>query len=170
MDAMRMRSDVQPTKEIVTVSEMARMCGLSRSRFYKLMQESVFPQPQRNTKTKRPYYDRDQQEQCLKVRRSNLGINGKAVMFYALQPQSVPAPKIRQFRKIAEKKQSLHDSTIAVLKTSLSELGIKEISTEMIRRALTDTFPDGYESVQVSELVTTIFRYLKRRNSHDNVT
>ena len=33
------------TKAIVTVSEMARMCGLSRARFYQLQKAGVFPAP-----------------------------------------------------------------------------------------------------------------------------
>ena len=38
------------TKKAVTVAEMARMCGLSRSRFYQLI-GSAFPQPERQPKT-----------------------------------------------------------------------------------------------------------------------
>ena len=57
--------DDEPAKVVVTVTEMAQMVGLSRSRFYGLMKEGVFPEPSRNGDTNRPYYDRAQQEQCL---------------------------------------------------------------------------------------------------------
>ncbi len=47
-------------KEIVTVTEMARMCRLSRARFYQLVGEGVFPAPSRNEQTGRPFFDREQ--------------------------------------------------------------------------------------------------------------
>src|SRR5271170_126029 len=70
------------TKAGVTVAEMARMCGLSRSRFYQLI-GSAFPQPERQPETSRPIYTEELQKVCLEVRRRNCGIDGKPVLFYA---------------------------------------------------------------------------------------
>ena len=42
------------TKAIVTVSEMARMCGLSRARFYQLQKAGIFPSPVYDVSTRRP--------------------------------------------------------------------------------------------------------------------
>ncbi len=86
-----------PPKEIVTVTEMARMCRLSRARFYQLIGEGIFPTPSRNEQSGRPFFDRQQQEQCLLVRRTNRGANGKTVVFYGCRPQ--PAPKLPSRRK-----------------------------------------------------------------------
>ena len=71
------------TKAIVNVAEMARMCGLSRARFYQLVKEGVFPPPLYRIDNRRPYYVEAMQEVCLEVRRRNCGINGRPVMFYA---------------------------------------------------------------------------------------
>ena len=49
------------TKAIVTVSEMARMCGLSRARFYQLQKAGIFPPPERNAETDRPFYSEELQ-------------------------------------------------------------------------------------------------------------
>ena len=62
-------SESPATKEAVSVSGMARMVGLSRARLYQLMREGVFPSPSRQNETGRPSFDREQQEQCLQVRR-----------------------------------------------------------------------------------------------------
>ena len=70
------------TKAAVTVAEMARMCGLSRSRFYQLI-GTAFPRPERQPQTGRPIYTEELQQVCLEVRRRNWGIDGKAVLFYA---------------------------------------------------------------------------------------
>src|SRR5271168_1951388 len=78
------------TKAAVTVAEMARMVGLSRSRFYQLI-GSAFPQPERQPGTGRPIYTAALQEVCLEVRRRNCGIDGKPVLFYARRLGTAPA-------------------------------------------------------------------------------
>jgi len=78
------------TKVAVTVAEMARMCGLSRSRFYQLI-GAAFPQPERQPQTDRPIYTEELQQVCLEVRRRNCGIDGKVVLFYARRLGSAPA-------------------------------------------------------------------------------
>ena len=46
------------TKAVVSISEMARMVGLSRSRFHQLI-GTTFPWPLYSVSTKRPFYDED---------------------------------------------------------------------------------------------------------------
>ena len=77
-------------KAAVTVSEMSRMCGLSRARFYQLI-GSAFPHPVYDVATRRPYYDEEAQKVCLEVRRRNCGINGVPILFYAKRlPVALP--------------------------------------------------------------------------------
>jgi hypothetical protein len=45
--------------------------------------DSVFPEPEKQADTGRPYYRKDLQQVCLDVRRRNCGVNGKPVLFYA---------------------------------------------------------------------------------------
>lgn len=52
------------TKAAVSVSEMARMMGLSRSRFYQLI-GSALPFPIYDVATRRPIYDQQLQQTCL---------------------------------------------------------------------------------------------------------
>ena len=54
------------TKAVVSVAEMARMCGLSRARFYQLVNEGVFPPPLYRIDTKRPFFDQEMQESASK--------------------------------------------------------------------------------------------------------
>jgi hypothetical protein len=61
------------TKEIVSVAEMARMCGLSRTRFYQLVGEGVFPSPVYDLRTRRPFFTEQMQAVCLEVRQRNAG-------------------------------------------------------------------------------------------------
>jgi hypothetical protein len=70
-------------KTAVSISEMARIVGLSRQRFHQLIQAGVFPAPLYDIATRRPFYNEEMQQTCLEVRRRNCGINGKAVLFYS---------------------------------------------------------------------------------------
>jgi hypothetical protein len=60
----------EPTKVAVSISEMARMVGLSRQRFHQL-KGTTFPEPMRDPETNRPFYDEELQQLCLEVRRRN---------------------------------------------------------------------------------------------------
>lgn len=71
------------TKSAVSVTEMARMVGLSRARFYQLVRSGTFPAADHDPATRRPYYGEDQQRVCLEVRRRNCGIDGRPVLFYS---------------------------------------------------------------------------------------
>src|SRR6516165_2324493 len=77
------------TKAVVSVSEMARMVGLSRARFYQLQKAGVFPAP--SYQAGRPVYTEDQQQVCLEVRRRNRGIDGRPVLFYSRRRGIRPA-------------------------------------------------------------------------------
>jgi hypothetical protein len=49
-------------KVAVSVSEMARLVGLSRARFYQLIGTGTFPAPSYDPGSGRPYYDHEQQQ------------------------------------------------------------------------------------------------------------
>src|SRR4051812_17658387 len=61
---------------------MSKLCGLSRSRFYELTAAGVMPQPVYDPQTRRPMYTSEMQLACLRVRSSNIGIDGRYVLFY----------------------------------------------------------------------------------------
>ena len=75
-------------KQAASVTEMARLVRLSRSRFYQLMDLGIFPQPMRHPRTKRPYFDHEQQAQCEAVRASGRGVNGEPVLFATMLRRS----------------------------------------------------------------------------------
>src|SRR5215471_7230520 len=106
------------TKAAVTVAEMARMVGLSRSRFYQLI-GTAFPQPERQPGTGRPIYPEELQRACLEVRRRNCGIDGKPILFYARRLGSAP-PRPRP----AKPKLEQECKGVAALMDGLNALGL----------------------------------------------
>ena len=90
-------SDNIVTKSAVSVTEMARMVGLSRARFYQLVRRGTFPPADQDAVTGRPCYFEEKQRQVLEVRRRNCGVDGKPLLFYSRrrdlgQPKAAPRP------------------------------------------------------------------------------
>jgi hypothetical protein len=150
----------EPTKFVVTVAEMARMVGLSRARFYQLLKAGVFPKPERDAETGRPFYTQEQQQVCLEVRRRNRGINGRPVLFYARRTPQAPATA--RPRKIpAPKKQEQHADLI----DSLQALGLASVSQAQVTAAVKELYPQGTAAVDEAEVIRAVFLHLKRKET-----
>ena len=165
---------MQVTKEIVSISEMARMLGFSRTRIYQLIHDGVLPKPTKAAEDARPFFTREQQEQCIEVRRTNQGVNGQAILFYAMRtpspaPPTTPAREARRRSAPARPRRSGEDSTISDLRCGLRQLGLTDVTGQSIRAALADLYPDGHAGVDSSELLRSIFVHLNRQDSQDNV-
>jgi hypothetical protein len=142
------------TKSVVTVSEMARMCGLSRSRFYQLI-GTAFPSPLMDKK-KRPFYSEELQSVCLEVRRRNCGIDGKPILFYARRIGPAPSkPK---------KAPATTNPQHADLLEGVRSLGIASVTAADIAKALKEVFPNGVENTDDGEILRAVFLHLKRKN------
>ena len=122
-----MRNSDPPRKAIVTVAEMSRMVGLSRARFYELMNEGVFPKPSRKPKSKRPFFDQRQQEHCLVIRKSNCGANGRPVLFYGRRLDMINVGNNGMGKRVGRSRQPgrklTGDPVIGALRRGLEQLG-----------------------------------------------
>ena len=146
------------TKKFVTVTEMARMVGLSRARFYQL-QGTTFPLPVYDVATRRPIYVEEQQNVCLEVRRRNCGIDGKPVLFYARRQDARPTTGAARRPTKAKPKAQQHTELIEALKS----LGLTA-TNEQVASAMKDMFPSGVAGVEQSEVIRTVFVRIKRQN------
>jgi len=147
-------------KAAVSVSEMARMVGLSRARFYQLLGEGVFPKPKYDPSTKRPYFDEEAQAECIEVKKRNVGINGKVVIFYASRHPLIGQPK----RPAKPKTKPKPTSQYADLIDSLACLGMSATSPQ-VETAIAECFPEGIQKLESGEVVRAIFLQLKRKES-----
>lgn len=145
-------------KAAVSVSEMARMLSMSRARFYQLMNEGVFPKPQYEPSTNRPFFDEVAQQTCLDVRRRNCGVNGRPVMFYPAR-STAPLPKRPAKSKPLSKPTSQHDELI----DSLAALGLV-VTSQQVEAAIQECYPSGVADTCQGGVVRTLFLYLKRQD------
>jgi hypothetical protein len=150
-----------PMKAIVTVSEMARMVGLSRARFYQLVRAGVFPAP--SYQAGRPVYTEDQQQVCLEVRRKNRGVNGEPVLFYARR---------RGIERARHKKRAdpppARNKDIASLLDGLNALGLTTATAAQVEAVARELFPQGTKGMDQAEVLKAVFLHLKRQNQGGN--
>jgi hypothetical protein len=151
------------TKSAVTVSDMARMVGLSRARFYQLQKAGVFPLPVYSVCTHRPIYVEELQELCLEVRRRNCGINGQPVMFYARRQPPVPTRPKHRAKTPVRKNQN-----IAALVEGLNALGLATATAAQIEVVTKQLYPNGTAGIDQGEVLRAVFLELRRRNSGGN--
>ncbi len=146
------------TKVAVSVADMAKMVGLSRARFYQLMESGVFPRPERHAETDRPFYSEEQQKVVLEVRRRNCGINGQAVLFYARRLPTGPTPARPQR---AKPKPTPKAEPHADLLAAVQALGLTGVTPSQVAKAVGETFPNGTVGVDEGEVVRAVFLRLK---------
>lgn len=149
------------TKAVVTVSEMARMCRLSRARFYQLVRQGVFPQPTYDKG--RPVYTEDQQQVCLEVRRKNRGVNGEPVLFYSRRRGTEPAKRKKRPDPLPAKNKD-----IASLLDGLNALGLTTATAAQVVKVTEELFPQGTDGLDQAEVLRAVFLHLKRQNSGGN--
>lgn len=153
------------TKSAVTVSEMARMVGLSRSRFYQL-QGSAFPHPIYDRETRRPLYTAEQQQVCLEVRHRNCGINGRPILFYASNPKSPDGKRTNRKPRVKTAKAT---SRYAAIIDGVKSLGLNPATASQVEQAIQKLFPAGISNVEQGEVIRAVFVALMRQNSTDNL-
>jgi len=147
-----MNVEKAPAKLVVSVSEMARMCDLSRSRFYVLLLSGIFPRPVQNASCKRPHYDLELQAKCLEIRRTGIGLNGLPVLFN--RKASGQSPKPRGPRAPSGQ----HAELVEALKS----LGLAATAEE-VGLAIREVFPDGTGGTDQVEVIKALFLHLQRR-------
>ncbi|WP_337173524.1 hypothetical protein [Paludisphaera sp.] len=158
----------QQEKVAVSVSEMARMVGMSRARFYQLMAHGCFPRPSYDPDTGRPYFEEAQQLVCLDVRRRNCGIDGKPILFYARRVEIRPAdPRTR--RPAEGKARRVEPDDHADLIDAVKSLGLASATSAQVKAAVAELFPLGVAGIDQGEVIKKVFVHLKRRNPADNV-
>jgi hypothetical protein len=151
----------EETKAVVTVSEMARMVGLSRARFYQLQKTGVFPAPA--YQGGRPVYTEDQQRVCLEVRRKNRGVNGKPVLFYARRRGTEPARRPPKTSKPVPKNKD-----VAALVDGLNALGLTTATAAQVVEVTKELFPQGTDGMDQADVLRAVFLHLKRQNQGGN--
>ncbi len=153
-------------KAAISIKDMAALVSLSRHRFMQLVKAGVMPAPLRDDDTGRPYYTEELQTACLEVRRRNVGINGKVVMFYARRtPAQRPTVRKAGLAKPKAKTEDRHADIVA----GLHGLGLTSATAGQVADAVAELYPQGVGGADTGEVIRRVFLHLRGKNSTGSV-
>lgn len=143
-------------KSCVSVSEMSELCQISRSHWYDLIAQGVFPQPVLHPTTKRPMYDRGMIEKCLEIKQTGIGANGLPVLFNRRRKAGQPKAQ----RKLAENGRQDHGDLLDCLRG----LGLTP-TAQAVGDALAALFPTGHAGFDQGDVIRKLFLHLQGRKT-----
>jgi hypothetical protein len=146
------------TKAAATLTEVAALCQLSRSRFHDLVKAGVFPKPVHNAATKRPIYTRDLIDKCLQIRETGIGLDGRIIVFN--RRRASPAPRRVQRPPVATAPK---ESAYTPLVTGLRSLGMLDVAESQVEKIVTALFPGGIAGRDLGDVIRAVFLELKKQ-------
>jgi len=161
--------NVSSLPAVISVTQMAELLQLSRSRLYQCLDGGIFLKPIYTTDTHRAYYTAEMAEKNLEVRRSNVGINKKICLFYRQRQE----PMTRTTRKPpaptpASEKPAV--GSLTPILDGLRDLGLTAVNQQQVKQIISECYPDGIdEHPDFGEVIRTAYLSIKRRNTSDNV-
>jgi hypothetical protein len=143
----------------VSVSDMARLCSLSRTRFYELIHCGVMPQPCYCLRTRRPLYPGELQEACLRVVATNVGFNGSLIVFYN---RDTPATGTARPRRRPGRQGAAPTPSHGDLIDGLRSLGVCDVTDAQVEAALRHEYPSGCAGEDDGAVLRAVWRHLRR--------
>ena len=139
------------SKQIVSITEMAKMLQLSRARLYQLLDQGFFPKPLYDGRSKRPYYDIELQQKCLECRQSGVGVDGSYMLFYS--PRKTENVSLLRKKKV--------DPMVKELTETLESMGL-ELTGKQVQQGLIELYPDGTGDLEQGLVIRELFRHFKQ--------
>ena len=148
------------TRAAATVTEVAALCQLSRSRFYELVRAGVFPQPVQNGSAKRPIYVREHDRKV-----SGNQANGRRTQRqdHRIQPQADQPRHPQSGHSGTGRDRHAEGIDLRPLVTGLKSLGMIDVTDAQVEKIVADLFPDGMDGQDLGEVIRAVFLELKKK-------
>ena len=151
--------------EYVSMTQMAQILNLSRSRFYQLVDDNFFLKPLHLTSNKRPVYTKEMALENISFRKNNFGANKKIVMFYSSRNPSVVTTRKKRAKKDGPKGDISTNNKYSDLIDTLEGLGLNNVTVSQVESILKKSFPEGTDNIDESEILRAVFKSIKCQNS-----
>ena len=139
-----------PMKAAISVSSLCRLMNMSRSQYYFHAKRGTFHSPLYLASNNRPYFTASMVEDNLKARETGVGVNGEYVIFYERREAAAKNEPTKPVIDV--------ESLVDGLKT----LGLNAVTAAQVEAAVKASFPNGTEGQEESNILRTVFRFLKR--------
>lgn len=143
-------------KAAISVSEMAEMCEISRSRWYELVEAGVFPAPVTILPIKRPVYDRSLIEKCLQIKQTGIGLAGTPVVFNRKRKWTWPT---KNKAKPVAKEKAL-DPNLEPIFDAVKALGLTT-TLQAVTDAVAALYPTGIAGQDQGDVIRKTFLFLQ---------
>jgi hypothetical protein len=150
-----MNASTVSVKAVVSVSEMADLCQISRSRWYEMVASGIFPKPIQLPSVKRPVYDRSLQERCLEIRATGIGLNGPVL--FNRKPKKAQQSKPKTQRPAIGERL---DPVVEPILEALKDLGLST-TPKAVGDAVSVLFPSGIAGQEQGDVVRRVFLHLQ---------
>lgn len=139
-----------PMKAAISVSSLCRLLNISRSQYYFHAKRGTFHSPLYLASNNRPYFTASMVEDNLKARETGVGVNGEYVIFYERR------------EAVAKNEPTKPVIDVESLVDGLKTLGLNAVTAAQVEAAVKASFPNGAEGQEESNILRTVFRFLKR--------
>lgn len=140
----------------VSVSEMADLCELSRSRWYELVEAGIMPRPVVLLPIKRPVYDRALIEKCLEIKRTGIGLSGTPVVWNRKRKWAWPTK--HKTKPVAKAQRS--DPLMEPIFEAVKSLGLTT-TLQAVTDAVAALFPTGIADQDQGDVIRKTFLFLQ---------
>ena len=150
----------QTIKAAVSVSEMAELCEVSRSRWYELVDAGVFPAPVVILPIKRPVYDRSLIEKCLQIKETGISLGGWPVVWNRKRKKT----SLTKQKATPPAKGQTADPLIEPIFDAVKALGLTA-TLQAVTDAVAANYPTGIEGQNQGDVIRKTFLYLQGKRT-----
>ena len=150
----------QSIKAAVSVSEMAELCEVSRSRWYELVDAGVFPAPVVILPIKRPVYDRTLIQKCLEIKESGISLGGWPVVWNRKRKKS----SLTKQKATPPVKGQTADPLIEPIFDAVKALGLTT-TMQAVTDAVAAYYPTGIADQGQGDVIRKTFLYLQGKRT-----
>ena len=155
-----MSAPIQSIKAAVSVSEMAELCEVSRSRWYELVDAGVFPAPVVILPIKRPVYDRSLIEKCLQIRETGISLGGWPVVWNRKRKKT----SLTKQKATPPAKGQTADPLIEPIFDAIKALGLNT-TLQAVTDAVAANYPTGIADQGQGDVIRKTFLYLQGKRT-----
>ena len=152
----------RPRKAAYSVAETAALCGISRARFYDHIRSGAMPPPVYCVRTRRPLYLADVVALCVRVRETNVGWDGRYVLFYDRQPACPPSTTAPAPCRSGRRVTSAPDPLAQEMAETLKAMGVRS-SDNVVAAAIGRQCPSGVSEATFEADLRAVFDALRCR-------
>jgi len=134
--------------KLTSIGDVCEILGLSKSRFYALLRDGIFPEPMRNPSNNRPVFNSEQTEMCRHVLRTHIGVNGKPW---------TPNRKKKTAARTSAKTKNAHEGRIV----ALAGFGITTSAGDIDK--VLESLPDGGKGMDEAALILKLSTILRNK-------